>query len=281
MIHVLGGIMKRGTVRRPVRELLSSATWLLALSMPLAAAELTLGVEPRYPVEQMAAEYQPLVDYLEKNTGHDITLVVAPSYHAYWRDLRENRKLDIVLEDAHFAAYRIARFYYVPIAKVSEPASYTLVASDQLIDPTLDTLVGKRVVTMPSPSLGYAALTAMYPSITRQPEIESLAKSWKDGVEIVSAGEAEATILPTPLAQQYPNFIPVGTSVDFPGAAVLVRPTLDPKIVGALTTAFLKAHEEQSLIDFNTGLFIAQWVRTTASDYVGQDAILKPFFGYR
>ncbi len=248
---------------------------------PVAAAELTLGVEPRYPPEQMAGEYKPLVDYLSRATGHTVKLVVAPSYHSYWRDLRENRKLDIVLEDAHFAAYRHARFYYVPVVKVAEPASFTLVASDLLVDPTLITLVGKRVVTMPSPSLGYAALTEMYPSLTRQPEIESLAKSWKDGVEIVSAGEAEATILPTPLAQQYPNFIPVGTSRDFPGAAVLVRPTLDPKIVGAITTAFLKAHEEQSLIDFNTGLFINQWVRTTAADYVGQDAILKTFFGYR
>ncbi len=245
------------------------------------AAELTLGVEPRYPAEQMAGEYQPLVDYLSRTTGHKIKLVVAPSYHSYWRDLRENRKLDIVLEDAHFAAYRNARFYYVPVVKSAEPASFTLVASDLLTDPTLNTLVGKRVVTMPSPSLGYAALTEMYPSLIRQPEVESLAKSWKDGVEIVFGGDAEATILPTPLAQQYPNLIPVGTSRDFPGAAVLVRPTLDPKIVGQITTAFLKAHNEQSLIDFNTGLFISQWVPATAADYTGQDAVLKTFFGYR
>lgn len=258
-----------------------AATFAIAAAPRLAAAELTLGVEPSYPAEQMAGEYKPLVDYLTRSTGHKITLVVAPSYHAYWRDLRENRKLDIVLEDAHFAAYRNARFYYVPVVKVAEPASYTLVASDLLVDPTLNTLVGKRVVTMPSPSLGYAALTEMYPNLIRQPEIESLAKSWKDGVEIVFGGDAEATILPTPLAQQYPNLIPVGTSRDFPGAAVLVRPTLDPKIVGAVTTAFLKAHEEQSLIDFNTGLFISKWVPATAADYVGQDAVLKTFFGYQ
>ncbi len=264
-----------------LRRLAWAASLALSSALPLAAAELTLGVEPRYPPEQMAGEYKPLVDYLTRATGHKIKLVVAPSYHAYWRDLRENRKLDIVLEDAHFAAYRHARFYYVPVVKVAEPASYTLVASDLLTDPTLNTLVGKRVVTMPSPSLGYAALTEMYPNLIRQPEIESLAKSWKDGVEIVFGGDAEATILPTPLAQQYPNLIPVGTSRDFPGAAVLVRPTLDPKIVAAVTTAFLKAHEEQSLIDFNTGLFISQWVRTTAADYVGQDAVLKTFFGYQ
>lgn len=263
------------------RRLAWAAALALSSALPVSAADLTLGVEPRYPPEQMAGEYKPLVDYLSRATGHKITLVVAPSYHAYWRDLRENRKLDIVLEDAHFAAYRNARFYYVPVVKVAEPASYTLVASDLLTDPTLNTLVGKRVVTMPSPSLGYAALTEMYPNLIRQPEIESLAKSWKDGVEIVFGGDAEATILPTPLAQQYPNLIPVGTSRDFPGAAVLVRPTLDPKIVGAITTAFLKAHEEQSLIDFNTGLFISQWVRTTSADYVGQDAVLKTFFGYR
>ena len=257
------------------------ATLAFTIAQPLAAAELTLGVEPRYPPEQMAGEYKPLVDYLSRTTGHKIKLVVAPSYHSYWRDLRENRKLDIVLEDAHFAAYRNARFYYVPVVKVAEPASYTLVASDLMTDPTLNTRVGKRVVTMPRPSLGYAALTEMYPNLVSQPEIESLAKSWKDGVEIVFGGDAEATILPTPLAQQYPNLIPVGTSRDFPGAAVLVRPTLDPKIVGAITTAFLKAHLEQSLIDFNTGLFISQWVPAVAADYTGQDAVLKTFFGYR
>lgn len=267
----------------------TQSPWYLILALGLSpllpsnavSAELTIGVEPRYPAQQVREEFKPFVDYLSRATGHKITLQTVPSYHAYWRDLRANRDFDIVIEDAHFASYRISRFYYVPIVKASNPTSFTLAASDQLVDPTLKTLVGKRVVTMPSPSLGYASLIEMYPNLIAQPEVESLATSWRDGIEIVSGGDAEATILPTQLAQQYPNFIPVGTSRDFPGTAVLVKPTLDPKIVGQLTTALLKAGQEQSLIDFNNGLFINGWMPAKAADYEGQDQILKPFFGYR
>ena len=41
-------------------------------------------------------------------------------------------------------------------------------------------MVGRRIVTMPAPSLGFSLLTRWYPNPLRQPIIVSSASSWRD-----------------------------------------------------------------------------------------------------
>ena len=165
-----------------------------ATAQGVHAAEYKLLVEPSYNVQRATEVYQPLADYLSKATGHKITLVTSRNYHFFWRDVRQNAPIDFMFSEAHFTDFRAKRFQFEPIARTVENTSYTLLGSDQLTNTTLNGLIGKGIVTMPSPSMGFAMLLQFFPDPVRQPNMMSTAQSWQDGVEIVFAGEADAAI---------------------------------------------------------------------------------------
>lgn len=246
-----------------------------------SAAQLTLIVEPSYPQDQAAEVYKPLLDYLKTATGHDIKLLPQRNFHFFWRDLRQNVPADLMFAEAHFTDYRIKRFGAVPVARTAERSSYTLLASDQLTVTKLDELMGKNIVTMPSPSLGFALLLEFFPSPVAQPNILSTAASWRDGVEIVFAGEADAAIVPTWLQAQYPNLVPVKTSRDFAGQAFTASKDLDPAVRQSIEDALLKLHEDTEAYNVLAELGVSKFEKASAAEYDGAEAMLKGFFGYQ
>ncbi len=173
------------------------------------------------------------------------------------------------------------RFNFEPIARTVENTSYTLLGSDQLTNTTLNGLIGKGIVTMPSPSMGFAMLLQFFPDPVRQPNLMSTAQSWKDGVEIVFAGEADAAIVPTWLKDQYPNLIPMSTSQEYPGAAVSASPNVPADAKQAMKDAFLKLHEDQAGYEVLAELGLTQFVAATPAEYDGDEKVLQGFFGYK
>jgi ABC-type phosphate/phosphonate transport system substrate-binding protein len=259
-----------------------AATGALAVATSSAmAADVTLMVEPSYTPDRAAEVYKPLADYLSKATGHKITLITPRNYHFFWRDMRQNTPVDLVFAEAHITDYRIKRYSVDPIARAAENTSYTLLASDQIENPTLSSLVGKSIVTMPSPSLGFALLLELYPNPVSQPNILSSAASWRDGVEIVFAGEADAAVVPTWLKDQYPNLLPIETSREFPGAAITASSTLDAKVKEDIKGALIKLSEDPSVFDVLTELGISGFKEATAEEYNGAESMLKGFYGYQ
>jgi hypothetical protein len=186
-----------------------------------------------------------------------------------------------MLAEPHITDYRIKRSQVEPLVRTAEKTSYTLLGSDQLADATLNSLVGRSIVTMPSPSLGFALLLEFFPNPVAQPNILSSAATWRDGVEIVFAGEADAAIVPTWLKDQYPNLLPMQTSREFPGAAVSARADLDAEIKQQIKDALLKLHEDPNLYEVLTELGISKFEEASASEYDGMEKMLKGFYGYQ
>lgn len=245
------------------------------------AADVRLMVEPAYPPEQAAEVYKPLIDYLKTATGHNVTLVAPRNHHFFWREIRSNAPIDLVLAEAHFTDYRITKFKAEPLVRAAEKQSFTLLGSDQLNATDISALVGRNIVTMPSPSLGFAVLIEFFPSPIAQPNILSTASSWRDGVEIVFAGEADAAIVPTALQTQYPNLIPLRTSREYPGAAITASAELDPQVKADFKVALLKLHENPEAYDALNELGISQFQEATAAEYAGLEQILREYFGYQ
>lgn len=254
---------------------------LFALASTSEAADVKLLVEPSYPPDQAAEVYKPLIDYLNTATGHKVTLVAPRNHIFFWREIRNNAPIDLVFAEAHFTDYRITKFKAEPLARAAEKQSYTLLGSDQLNVTDLNGLVGRNIVTMQSPSLGFAILLEFFPSPIAQPNILSIASSWRDGVEIVFAGEADAAIVPTALQTQYPNLIPLRTSREFPGAAFTASAELDPQVKADFKVALLKLHENAEAYDALNELGITQFVEATPAEYAGLEHILREFFGYQ
>lgn len=254
---------------------------LIAGAVPAARADdLKLMVEPSYPPERAAEVYKPLVDYLSKASGHNIQLLTPRNYHFFWRDIRQNVPVDLMFAEAHITDYRAKRYNTVPFVRTAERTSYTIVTCAPMEHPSLHALVGGSVVTMPSPSLGYALLATYFPNPVAQPNILSSASSWRDGVEIVCAEEAQAAIVPTWLKDQYPNLVPIQTSAEYPGAAISASATLDPAVRDSIKTALLKLHEDPTLYEVLNELGITKFEETNAAEYNGSEAILKSVYGY-
>ncbi len=245
------------------------------------AADLTLMVEPFYPPQRAAEVYQPLADYLSTATGNRVELVTPRNYHFFWRDVRNNTPIDLVIAEPPITDYRAQRFGAIPLVHTAEKTVYTLLASDQLQNPTLQTLVGRNIVTLPSPSLGFALLLELFPNPVAQPNILSSASSWNDGPEIVFAGEADAAIVPSWLMQQYPNLLPLSTSREFPGIALSASSGLDPAVRDAIRDALLKLHEDPTMYGVLNELGISRYEAATAEEYRGMEQMLKGFYGYQ
>lgn len=273
-------------VLAPRRFFVAAATAVLAVAGAIGspsarAADLKLMVEPFYTPDRAAEVYQPLIAYISSATGHKIELLTPRNYHFFWRDVRQNVAVDLMIAEPPITDFRIQRFGAVPLVRTAEPTSYTLLAGDTLENPSLEALYGRNIVTMPSPSLGFALLLEFFPNPVSQPNILSSASSWRDGVEIVFAGEADATIVPTWLQAQYPNLVPIRTSREFPGIALSASAGLDPQVAADIKAALLKLHEDPSVYEVLNELGITRFEEASPAEYRGADQMLREFYGFQ
>jgi len=256
-------------------------TALMLFALPLQAANYTLTVEPTYTPERAAEVYQPLLDYLQQTTGHQFTLIAPRNHHFFWRDLRQNIATDFVFEEAQFVDYRVQRFQFVPIARTVEDSRYSLIALPEVAEQGLDGLIGRRVICMPSPSLGFAMLADLFTNPVAQPDIRSEAASWRDGVEMIFGDEADAAMVPRYIADLYPNLVEVAQSRTLPGPAVSASAGVPEADRDAARDALLKLHESSAASQVLAELGVSGFKATNAAEYAGDEAILKGFFGYQ
>ena len=252
-----------------------------AQGAPVESQTFRIAVEPSYPPDQAHEVYRPLLDYLAKETGQKFELVAVRNYHFYWRDLRKDPEIDFAFEDAHFTEYRMQREGFIPLARKAEPSVYVLVADPEVAEQGINGLVGRSVVSMPSPSLGFAALAALFTNPISQPEIRSEASTWRDGVEMVFSGDAVAAMIPEFIAQQYPNLVEVARSEPLTGAAVSASPEVPEAVRVAVREALLKLTEDPSSFDILAELGMSAFVPAEAAEYAGSESMLSGFFGYK
>lgn len=262
------------------RRALAALLTLAAVATSAQAAEFKLAVEPSYPVAQAQEVYKPLLDYLATSTGHTFSLVVARNYHFHWQDLRDNAPIDFAFEEAHFVDYRISHQQFEVLARTSEPTSYALLAQPDFEAQGLKGLIGRPVACMPAPSLGFALLTEIYDNPVAQPDIRSEASSWQSGVEMVFGGEADGAMVPSFLADLYPNLVIMQRSRSFPGRAFTAAPGVDPAIRKAVRDALLKLHEDPTAYSALSELGASKFEAATRAEYTGSETMLRGFFGY-
>jgi hypothetical protein len=269
----------------PLRAFAGLAALALAVTTSSAYAErYTLLVEPTYDPVRAAEVYQPLIEYLRNETGLDIRLQTSRNFHFYWRDLRRNEGIDFVFEEAHFTDYRIQRFGFVPLVRTAEGSSYTLLVDPEEAERGVDGLIGRNVVCMPAPSMGFAALLQIFNNPVAQPEIMTFAASWRDGVEMIFSGEATGAMAPSWLNNEYPNLVAIAESEEVPGPAISAAPHVPEearnKVRDALLVLHEKIDEDPSLYEILHELGISQFVPANAREYRGFESMLQGFHGY-
>ena len=256
--------------------------FLLASASESMAARYRLAVEPVYPPDQAEEVYKPLIEYLNRSTGHQFELVLSRNYHTYWRELRQNNPVDFAFDEPHFVDFRIQRFGFIPVVRNEQPTVYALLGQPELEGKDADALIGRPVACMPSPSLGFALLAEMYENNPlAQPDIRSEVSSWRDGVQMLFAGEVEGALVPAFLAETYYNLPTLARSKPLPGKAFTASPKVPEADVAAVAKALQSLHEDPALYDVLAEIGATRFLPATADEYAGQDKILSGFYGYR
>jgi ABC-type phosphate/phosphonate transport system substrate-binding protein len=241
------------------------------------AADYTVTVEPNYPPAQALQVYKPLMDYLSRATGQHFILKPSANYHVYWRDMRAAVPVDFAFEEAHFTDYRINHQRFSPLVRVQDPTKYVLLADSASATDGTHGLIGLRIACMSAPSMGYLLLGEWYKNPIAQPEVVSTAASWKDGVEMVFATESEGAMVPSYIAQTYPNLVPVATSREFVGRAFSAGPTVPLDVRQKVAAAMLKLRSPEVLGEIGATAFVP----AVAADYAGNERLLRDVFGYQ
>lgn len=233
---------------------------------------------PVYPPEQARLVFQPLVDYLNDVTGLELTLVVERNFHRYWRNAGRNEAPPLILEDAHMVAWRMNNFDYQPLVTTAESMTFSLLTTGAMADDGLNDFVGRRISSLPSPSLGYVVLAEWFDNPLQQPLIQSTATSWLDAVEMVFSAEADAAIAPDNLVARYPNLYPVQTSAEFPGLTLSAAPNVADDVRQTLIEAMTELHANE---DHHAALFeldIDRFVPADPEDFAGLEQWLSTVF---
>lgn len=237
-------------------------------------------VHPVYPPAQARLVYQPLLDYLREATGLDVKLAVERNFHRYWLNARRNEAPPLILEDAHMAAWRMSEFGYEPLITTAEPTSFSLLTTGAMADDTLRDFVGRRISSLPSPSLGYLVLAEWFDNPLQQPRIQSNATSRLGALEMVFSAEVDAAIAPNNLVAKYPNLYPLQTSVDFPGLTLSASPDVPEDVRRMIIDAMSVLHEDRNHHAALFELDIDRFVAADPESYAGLQRWLSSIFSF-
>ncbi len=243
------------------------------------AAELNFVIQPILPEEQTRKAFQPLADYLSKKTGQKINLITTPNFLTYWETMKKGDQYHLVLDAAHFTAFRAARMKYTVLAKIPASVSYSLVTDDNSEILDAEELIGKTVATIASPSLGAVRLEEMYPNPLRQPVIVEVNNSIASIDKVLNA-EAVAAIVPTPLVGNYPSLITVVTTEQVPHIAVSAAPSVDKKTQNAVRKALIDASKTPDGQAMLKAINFAAFEPASGTTYKGFASLLEGVWGY-
>lgn len=240
-----------------------------------AAETFTFQGHPIFSPETAELVYRPLVDYLNDALPYRFNLELAPDYHRYWLSTRRGESAHLVLEEPHLTAYRMEEYDYTPLVRADQPITYSLLTSMNEAEASVRDFVGRRVSTMPAPSLGYLILASWFDNPMQQPIIQSNAGSWLDAVEIVFSQEADAAVVPHNLVSRYVNLANVLTSQEFPGVTIAASPDVPADIQEEIRGALLALHEDQDHFAALNELDIDQFIETSPEQYDGLEEWLS------
>ena len=266
---------------------LSSLLLFISLSTTLGysaksqAAEYSLAIQPILPQEEIKKNYQPLADYLSKETGHTITIKTQRNFLFYWTKMRKGKKgFDLVLDAAHFTDYRIKAQGYSVLAKLPDTVSFSIVTSEENFIMDEEELIGLRVATMPSPSLGSLRLEELFPNPMRIP-IYVWEPNTTAAIEKIVAGDIDAAIIPTRLASTYDNLNLVLTTEPVPHMGLSASPTVPADVAAKIRQALINADTTDSGKKMLAALKLEKFEPATSETYDGYSDLLKEVFGYK
>ena len=235
-------------------------------------------VQPIHSPAKMKEIYQPMADYLNKETGHTFNIVTAKSFISYWAKMKKGQ-YDLILDDAHFTDYRVKHMDYSILAKIPKTQSFSIITNKDENLTDYKKLVGKKLITLPSPSLGSMHLAKMFPNPAQQPNITNT-NSTEKAIKAVQRGKYYAALVPTSMLNNVNNINTLNTSEITPRMAVSASPKIGKELQNKIRVALIKASTTSSGKSMLSAINISAFKATNAKTYQGYEKLLASVWGY-
>ena len=275
--------VRRGAALLGLAVLTSMLYTTRAESVSASAGQLDLVIQPILSEEKTRRAYQPLAEYLSRATGRQVVIRTMPNFLAYWTSIRRPNSFSFVLDAAHFTDYRVNKQGYEVLAKIPDTVSYSLIVPEDVLIFDPSELIGKRIATLGSPSIGAARLAAMFPNPMRQPIIVEVGSSEK-GMQMLLKRKVHAAILPTPLVFRQMSgaggISVVMTTEPIPHIALSAAGSVDPELRKAVRKALLEADKTPEGRAMLKKIGFPKFDPANAGIYAGQSDMLKKYWGY-
>lgn len=158
-------------------------------------AETYLFSAPPLPdAAQSRSLYGPLMELLSRETGETFRYVHAGDWFAYQSDMQSNR-FDLLLDDAHFASWRIAARGHVPLAAARPKIHFVVVATRAGRIYSKEDLVARPLCAHPLPDLGTLAVLQSFDGPFQIPRIVEMRRPL-ERVQRVLTGECAGAVVP-------------------------------------------------------------------------------------
>lgn len=251
----------------------------LLFSSPVMSAEFQLAIQPILPKAEIEKAYQPLASYLSKITGHKITVKANYNFLGYWESMRRGQGYDLIIDAAHFTDYRDLKMKYTVLAKLQDTVTYSLVTSEDVLLFEPEELVGKKVATIPSPSLGGVRLAELFPNPLRQPRIIGTSNS-REALEKLKRGEVAAALVPTPLVRGDNALNVVMTTEPVPHMALSASSSVDRETQQTIRKALTQAHKTKDGKAVLKAINLPGFDPANNATYRGYASLLEGVWGY-
>ncbi|VAW55013.1 hypothetical protein MNBD_GAMMA06-1384 [hydrothermal vent metagenome] len=243
------------------------------------AQEYTLSIQPTLSKEETIKSYQPLADYLSKETGHKIKIKAYRNFFTYWQKMKSEKNFDFVLDAAHFTDYRIVEKNYSVLAKIPNTISFSIVTRNDVFIFDTDELVLEKIATTPSPSLGGIRLYEIFQNPARLP-IQVTVHDTSEAVKAIADGKVLAAIIPTPLVSNYDYLNTVMTTTPVPHMAFSASSKVPEEVKNDIKNALIQADNSEDGRIMLGKVKSEKFEKTSAKDYAGYSKLLKGLFGY-
>lgn len=247
---------------------------------PVRAAELNLYVQPISSVTETERAFKPLADYLSEKIGYTINIKTEANFLTYWERMRRGKEFDLVLDAAHFTDYRDSQQGYEVLAKVPDTVSFSLVTNGKLLLFDASELIGKTVMSAPSPSLAGVRMAEIYANPLRQPKLMQ-ADNFEQALDMLHKGQIQAALVPTPLVNGDTSVNTVMTTQPVPHMAFSASPRVDAKTKQAIRQALLNADKDQQGQVMLKQMHYARFQAANNAMYAGYADLLEGVWGYK
>lgn len=242
---------------------------------PAGVETFTVQGQPVFSPERSQAIYQNLVDYLNATLPYRFELEPARGFHRYWLAAQRNQGAHVVLEDAHLAAYRVDNHDYNLLVSARQPATYSLLTTAESLDVSVNDFVGRRIATLPAPSLGYMILADWFDNPMQQPIFESGSQSWEEVLDGLNSGNFDAAVVPYYLRSEDDELQTVLTSSELPGLTLSAAPLVPEDVRAGLLEALETLHEDEAHGSLLQELGIDRFQAADADQYTDLEKLFK------